>query len=159
MPVDGSSPFPRCIEDPGALRGGSVYVADLAVEGPRIGDRPFDRAVCTLARECTDDSLAFVELPDDRTAFVLTEDDTRTQLALVYGRASLSDGDLAALSECRRADIDRVVVAMSESVTADAHGYCLDRNNARQYERIHSIGLVTRIIWNKKSRFFGPYWT
>lgn len=128
MPVNGSSPFPHCIEDPGAFRGGSVYVADLAVEGPHIGDRPFDRVVCTLARECTDNSLAFVELLDDRTAFVVTEDGTRTQLALVYGRASL--GDLAALSECRRADVDRVVVTTSGSITADAHAYCLDRDVA-----------------------------
>ncbi len=128
MLADGLSLFPCRIDNPGAFRGGSVYVADLATEGPQIGDSPFVRAVCTLARECTDGPLASVELPDDRTTFALTEDGTRTQLALVYGTDRLDYETLLTLSDCRRATVDRLVVAAAGPVTHAARAYCSETN-------------------------------
>ena len=128
MSVNGPSPFPIRIEDPASRRRGPVYVADLAAEGTYLGRRQLERAVCTLADKCIDASLAHVVIPDDRTAFFVTEDETRVQLELFYASEPLGKDELEAVWSWRRAAVDRVVVAATGSVTADARAFQLDHD-------------------------------
>ena len=132
MLAHGLSTFPIRIEDPASRRRGSVYVADLAVEGPSIGRRALERGVCTLADDCTDAVLAHIEIPDTRTAFLVTEDGTHTQLELIYAEASLGRDELEAVWERRRASVDRLVVTTAGSVTPAA----------RTFQRDHDVELL-----------------
>lgn len=127
MPVAPTKPFPLCIEDPSTRHAGSVYVADLAEDGPHIGRRPFERAVCTLAAECVDGTLTSIQIPDYRTVFVSTTDGTRTQLELVYVDDSLDEPHLEALYESRRVDVDRLAVATVGQLTINAQAFCLGK--------------------------------
>lgn len=148
MLADGLSTFPIRIEDPASRRRGSVYVADLAAEGPYVGRRVLERGVCTLADKCIDASLAHIVMPDGRTAFLVTEDGTRTQLELFYANEPLDADELEAVWKCRRAAVDRVVVATTGSVTAAARTF--QRDHGVELLRIDPGRETDTIVWQLK---------
>jgi hypothetical protein len=148
MSIDDTSAFPVRIEEPASRCRESVFVADLAVEGPRLGRRPFERAICTLAGECTDAPLAHVEIPDDRTAFAVTVDGTRTQFELLYMDESLDRNELEIVWACRRAAVDRVVVATTGPVTSGTRVFQL--NHDLELVRIDADRESETVIWSVK---------
>ncbi len=144
----GLSTFPIRIEDPASRRRGSVYVADMAVEGPSIGRRALERGVCTLADDCTDAVLAHIEIPDTWTAFLVTEDRIHTQLELIYVEEPLGKDELEAVWERRRASVDRLVVATVGSVTPVARAF--QRNYDVELLRIDPGRETETVVWQLK---------
>lgn len=127
MEAANPSVFPIRIEEPSACNFGSVYVSDLALDGLDIGPNAFERAICTLARECTSGSLRSVVVPDARTALVTTVDGTRTQLELFYADEPLDEATLETVFGCLRDDSDRMAVATVADVTVNARAFCKTR--------------------------------
>ena len=128
MSLDAPSLFPTRIADPNSRRTGSLYVVDFAMEGLSVGRLMFERAICTLARECTTDPLSHIDLLDEKTVLVETETGTRTQLDLFYKHESLNAYEVERLWKIRRDDADRLAFATAGSVTADAHAVCVDHD-------------------------------
>ena len=116
MQVDQRS-FPVCIDDPSSRNVGSAYVADLAAEGPRLGLRVFDGAICKIARECADASLERIEVFDYCTALATDTDGVSHHIELFYDDEPLNVNELGILSMLCRPDADRITLVTVGGVT------------------------------------------
>lgn len=124
MLADPSRLPPVRIDDPTAYPAGSAHIATLAVEGPGLTFDPFAHAVCALAREHRDTRLDTVSIADWVTVFVTYADGLVCQFELVYSDDCLEVLHIDALKQCRRDDVDQLIVATAGQVSANAKVLC-----------------------------------
>lgn len=116
--------LPVRINDPAAYPAGVAHIDDLATEGAALAFGPFPHAACALARQYRDTPLKTVHLDDWATVRVAYADGLVCQLELVYDDDTFGEGEIETLAECRRADVDRLVIATPGRMTADGKVLC-----------------------------------